>query len=136
MRCISIIITMLLLTQLLKAPNDNRLVIVQTKSIQPYEALFKAVCKVESDNDPLAVGDKHLKNYSYGICQIRQIRLDDYYNRTGIKYTTKDILDPVKSKEVFMYFMMQYNDVNYAIRKWNGSGAKTYTYLNKVKKHL
>ena len=119
-----------------KGPDDNRLVIVQAEKIRPYEAVFNAVCKVESNNDPLAIGDKHLEEYSYGVAQIRQIKLDDYFNRTGIRYTTTDMFDVAKSKEVFTYHMMQYNDTDLAIRRWNGKGIKTYAYLDKVKKHL
>ena len=136
MKMLTILSILMLFSLSLKAPSDTRAVIIQPEAIQPYEAIWNAVCKVESNNDPFVIGDKHLRQYSYGIAQIRQIRLDDYYDKTGIRYTTKEMFDPAKSKEVFMYFMMQYNDTDYAIRKWNGSGIKTYAYLNKVKKHL
>ena len=132
----TLIISILLFTLRLSAPGDSRAVIIQPEAIQPYEAIWNAVCKVESNNDPFVIGDKHLRQYSYGVAQIRQIRLDDYYDRTGIQYTTKEMFDPVKSKEVFMYFMMQYNDTDLAVRRWNGQGIRTYAYLNKVKKHL
>ena len=130
---VTIIFLLLLFTASLKAPNYTRVVIVQPEEISPYESLYRSVCKVESNNDPFAIGDKHLKEWSYGIVQIRQVRLDHYYDKTGIRYTTNDMFDPVKSKEVFMYFMMQYNDTDLAIRRWNGSGHKTYAYLKKVK---
>jgi len=133
---LNIISILILFTLPLKAPNDKRLVIVQPEKIMPYEAIWNAVCKVESSNDPFAIGDKDLQTYSYGVAQIRQIRLDHYYDKTGIRYTTEEMFDPVKSKEVFMYFLMQYNDTDLAVRRWNGGGVKTYAYLNKVKKHL
>ena len=129
-------IIMILFTLLLKAPNDPREVIVKDEPIRPYEKLSKAVDIVETNCDPLAVGDKTLKSWSYGIKQIRQIKLDWYNKRTGNHYTLKDCFDEAISKKIFMYHMMQYNDVDYAIRKWNGSGYKTYVYLKKVKKHL
>ena len=136
MKMLAILSILMLFTLSLKAPSDSRAVIIQPEAIQPYEAIWNAVCKVESNNDPFVIGDKHLRQYSYGVAQIRQIRLDDYYDRTGIQYTPKEMFDPVKSKEVFMYFMMQYNDTDLAVRRWNGAGYRTYAYLNKVKKHL
>ena len=106
--------------------------------INPYENIWNAVCTVESRNDPLAVGDKHLKIFSYGISQIRQIRLDDYYLRTGIRYTLEDCFNVSVSKEIFMYYAERIGPYNLdkIIRSWNGSGPKTYTYLKLVKDKL
>ena len=128
------ILTLFLTTA--KAPNDKRMAIVQPEKIMPYEALSKAVDIVETNCNPFAIGDKHLKQWSYGIKQIRQVKLDWYNNRTGKNYTTKDCYSESVSNEIFMYHMMQYNDVDLAIRKWNGSGKTTFAYLKKVKKHL
>jgi len=113
-------------------------VIVKTEAISPYENLWNAVCQVESSGNPFAIGDKHLKEWSYGISQIRRVRLDDYYDRTGIRYYEKDMFCPVKSKEVFMYFADRIGpyDMERIIRDWNGSGPLTYSYLRKVKQQL
>ena len=133
---LTILSILMLFSLSLKAPSDKRAVIIQPEAIQPYEALSKAVDIVETNCNPFAVGDKHMESWSYGIKQIRQIKLDWYNDRTGSNYTLKDCFDVSVSNEIFMYHMMQYNDTGYAIRKWNGSGIKTYAYLNKVKKHL
>ena len=69
-----------------------------------------------------------MKDKSYGIAQIRQARLDDYFERTGIRYSEKDMFDPVKSKEVFMYFACQFRPSNYRLiaRDWNKSVTEKY----------
>ena len=57
-------------------PYANTVLKIQIEPpIRPFEALWEAVCTVESSGDPFAIGDKHLKDKSYGIAQIRQIRL-------------------------------------------------------------
>ena len=126
-----------------KGPDDNRLVIVQAEKTRPYEAVFNAVCKVESNNDPLAIGDRHLEEYSYGICQIRQVRLDHYFELTGIRYTVEDMFDPVKAEEIFIFFAHRIGpyDMEAISRCWNGGPngmniKSTEKYYLKVKKHL
>ena len=121
--------------ELLKAPSFTVGYIARPEVIAPYEKLWQAVCQVESSGDPFAIGDRHLKNKSYGIVQIRQSRLDDYFNRTGIRYEVADMFCPVKSKQVFMYYAS--GDYETVSRTWNG-GAKgmskksTVKYWNKV----
>ena len=107
-----------LLTLNLTAPPDNRLVIVEGEAIRPYEAIWNATCKVESNFNPLAIGDRHLKHKSYGIVQVRRSRLSDYYNKTGIRYSERDMFDPVKAKEVFLYYCVP--DIETTARNWNG----------------
>jgi hypothetical protein len=123
---------------ILTAPPNQVIYIARQELINPYEKIWKAICIYESSNNPLAIGDKHLKNYSYGIAQIREERLKDYYNKTGIYYTEKDMFDINKSKTVFLYYASEigFYDKDRIIRNWNGSGRKTYIYLKKVKQLL
>jgi len=107
--------------------------------IRPYEAIWKATCKVESNNNPNAIGDKNLKYKSYGIAQIRKPRLDDYFQQTGINYKPIEMFDTAKSKSVFMWYAMQYSpsDIESISRCWNGgsNGMKkqsTKAYYKKV----
>jgi len=130
---IALILTLFSLT--LKAPSERDLVIVKTEAIKPYEDLWNAVCQVESSGNPFAVGDRHLKEKSYGISQIRKIRLDDYYKRTGIRYYEKDMFDPVKSKEVFLYYCYG-SDLEPLAKSWNGSGPKTIEYWKRIKTQM
>ena len=130
---LTILITILSLR--LTAPIDVSIVIGKDESIQPYEAIWKAVCKVESGGNPYAIGDRHMKHYSYGIAQIRQERLNDYNRQTGNNYKLTDMFDVTLSKKVFMYYASQYDThkIDEMIRAWNGSGKQTYIYLHKVK---
>ena len=98
-----------------------------------YENIWHAVCVIESSGNPLAY---NLEENAVGISQIRQIRIDDYNNRTGKNYQLIEMYDPVKSKEVFMYFANLLKDPDLIIRKWNGSGPMTYVYLKKVQNVL
>jgi len=121
------------------APSSNCLVIIGSSPIEPYERLFEAVCKVESGDNSYAIGDKHLKHHSYGKAQIRQSRLDDYYNRTGIRYTVEDCFDDEVTREIFMYYVNP--DFETTCRTWNG-GEKgmqkksTLKYWNLIKLQL
>ena len=124
----------------LTAPPSPIMVIIQPEAIRPYEGVWTATCKVETNFDPYAIGDKHLRHKSYGISQIRKTRLDDYFQRTGIRYSVEDMFDPVKSKEVFMYYCSG-NDMECISRCWNG-GARgmekktTIKYWKLIQKQL
>jgi len=135
---ISLVSILILFTLQLKAPLDNRVVIIKDEPVRPYEAVWNATCKVESNFNPFAVGDTTLQSWSYGIVQIRKIRLDDYFMRTGIRYTTKDMFDPAKAKEVFIYFADRIGpyDIERISRNWNGAWRLTASYWKRVSKHL
>jgi hypothetical protein len=133
-----IIITLFLaLFQSICAPPLREVVICQPEQINPYEAIWKATCKVESDNNPFAIGDRNLKKKSYGIIQIRESRLKDYYEKTGIRYSVTDMFDVKKSKEVFMFYCSG-SDLEPISRLWNGGPdglekESTLEYWNKIK---
>jgi hypothetical protein len=136
-------ILILLITASLKAPSYPAIVIPAGEVINGYEAIWKAICQVESSGNQFAIGDKHLKEKSYGIAQIRQVRLDDYYNQSGIRYSVTDMFCPEKSKEVFLWYASRYNvnQIEAISRAWNG-GEKgmnkpvTKKYYLKVKSIL
>ena len=120
------------------APSEKVMYILRSQSeiSRPYEKIWEAVIAVESGGDPFAVGDKHMEEYSYGIAQIRQIRIDHYNDLTGCNLRLVDVYDPEISKEVFMYFATGFRPDDYEgiSKAWNGS--TTDRYWNKVKKHL
>ena len=123
MKCVKLLlIGMLLFTIKAYCPTSKAITIFEAKPLKPYEKAWDATCRVETNFDPLAIGDKHLKQKSYGIVQIRQTRLDDYYRQTGIRYSIKDIINVEKSKEVFMFYACKYHpeDVESIVRCWNG----------------
>lgn len=113
------IIFIMLLSVRVYAPGDGSLPLLQGEPAKPYEALWSAVCFVESSNNPFAVGDKHLKEQSYGIAMIRQSRLDDYFRQTGIRYTITEMFDTVKARRVFMWYAVG-TDLERISRCWNG----------------
>ena len=122
----------------LGAPPAPSATIFASDGINPYDALWNATTIVESGKNAFAVGDKHLIGYSYGIAQIRQVRLDDYYQRTGIRYDVTDMYDTIKSKQIFMWYASQMGPYNMETiaRRWNGSGEMTKIYWKKIKRHL
>ena len=112
------------------APVSGLMTIESSEALNPYLSLFNAVCAVET-------GGRVLINHSegaYGIAQITQAKLDDFNRVKGKRYTLNDCLRVEVSKEVFFWHMNGYKDIDLSIRRWNGSGVKTYEYLKKVKK--
>jgi len=133
-----LILTLLLLFLSLKSPTVQcgsylrcDLSITESSRIDPYEAIWTAICEVESNTTSVI----NTKEQAYGIAQIRQIRLDDYYNRTGIRYSLVDMLDSIKSREVFYYYANKNKDTEQIVRRWNGdpNSKQTLKYFNKVK---
>ena len=113
------------------APVDKSIYIIRTGSIDPIEILWKAVCIVESNNDPLAI---NIKEQAIGIVQIRQCRIQHFNRLTGKDYKLEDCFDPAISKEVFMRFATE--DLEKTARSWNGSGWRTKIYWKKIKRQL
>ena len=135
MKMILLITLLTLLNLNVFAPEADVIYIERSQPVTPYEAIWTAVCRVESNFDAEAIGDKNLKEWSYGIAQIRQVRLDDYNERTGNSYTIKDVFDIDISKKIFMYYCFG-SDMESIARSWNGSGPKTIKYWDKVKEVL
>jgi hypothetical protein len=124
-------------------PINRVLYIERSEPVRPYEKIWNATCSVESMFNPYAIGDLNLRYKSYGIVQIRQSRLDDYYLKTGIRYTITDMFDPDISKEIFMYYAIQYHplQLEYIARSWNGGNKgihkkSTINYWKKIKRYL
>ena len=120
----------------LSAPPGYQMpVILQTEPLNNLEAIWQAVCMVESSGNCYAVNYEK-GGYSVGISQIRQVRIDHYNRLTGANYTLDDCFSPEVSKEVFMYFAHRVGNEDRLIRAWNGGGPATIRYLNKVKSCL
>ena len=143
MKRMTLITLFSLFSALLLAPVSRTGVIFASEVYNPYERIWQAVIQVESSGNQFAVGDTNLKRYSYGIAQIRQSRLDDYYRQTGIRYYETDMFDVEKSKAVFMWYAVQidYRDTERISRLWNGGNKgmqkkSTIPYWKKITKHL
>jgi hypothetical protein len=101
---------------------------------EQYEKLFNAACKVESNFNRFA---HNPKEEAYGIVQIRQIRLDDYYKKTGKRYTLTDCYDVGVSKEIYLYYCThENNSIEMKAKRWNGSGPMTEDYWSEIQKYL
>ena len=143
MKVMTLTLIFSLFSALLLAPSSGTGVVFHAEGINPYSPIWNAVIQVESSGNPLAIGDTNLKRYSYGIAQIRQSRLDDYYKQTGIRYYETDMFCPMKSKEVFMHYAVQchYSESERISRLWNGGNKgmqkkSTKAYWKKITKHL
>ena len=139
-RMLTVIIVFNAFWLLLASPEPSGLLIITPEVIRPYDALFEATCRVESSGDRFAIGDKHMKEHSYGIVQIRKSRLDDYFRQTGIRYSVHDMFDVEKSKEVFMWYCTG-QDFERIARCWNGgekgmNKKSTLKYWKKIKSEM
>ena len=116
------------------APPPGHLIIPMSYPINPYEKLWEATCFVESSFNPFAIGDMHLEDYSYGVAQIRQIRLDDYNKRTGQRLLLQDVYDIQISKTIWLYYASKfhYQDIVGISRSWNGMGSSSILYAEKI----
>ena len=129
-------VSLLLFVSLLcEAPEYKVFYMEVVTPIKPYEKIWKAICQVESKQNPLAFNPQE---HAYGVAQIRPIRLQDYNQRTGKTYKMEDMFDSTKSREVFIYYAVRigHDNTDQIIRSWNGRGKKTYEYLKKVKRLL
>lgn len=117
------------------APNIEALVIVKSPPIEPYKKLIYAIGMVESKFDTLAYNPVEK---AAGYFQIRPIRLEDYNNRTGNKYTMKDMFNYEIAEKIFLYYAVQIGpyDFEKIARRWNGSGSRTTYYWNTIKRYI
>ena len=129
-------ILLLLSLSLSAPPGVNIPVIIKEAPLNNYEAIWDAVCMVESNGNPDAFCIDVNGQPSVGIAQIQPSRIKHYNRLTEKNYLLKDCFDPEISKEVFMYFASRGKSEEMIIRSWNGSGAMTIVYYNKVKRYL
>ncbi|MCJ7447927.1 MAG: hypothetical protein MUO72_09550 [Bacteroidales bacterium] len=127
-----LLISIILFSIKLFAPEGRAVLIIPaSESLQPYEALIKAVVLVESGGDNNAY---NCKEKAMGAFQVRPIRLKDFNRRTGKHYRLLDMYDFGRAKEVFLYYCS--GDYETVAKSWNGSGKKTIEYWKKVRAAL
>jgi hypothetical protein len=129
------VVFLLLFTLKAGAPDNKVAYIIISKPVDAYERLINAVVLVESFGDTMSY---NLTEQATGAFQIRPIRLLDYNQRTGSKYKTEDCFNYTISKEIFLYYAKRTDFLQYEkiARNWNGSGATSLDYWDKVKSHL
>lgn len=117
------------------APVSASLPVEKSQPIDPFVRLIYAIGMVETGLDTLAYNPLE---EAVGYFQIRPIRLEDYNIRTGSKYTMKDLFNYKVAEKIFRYYASKIgpNDPETIARRWNGSGAMTLDYWNKVKVYM
>jgi hypothetical protein len=129
---IMLLLFLLISTALFAPGPGGSICLLAQEPIRPYEKIWAAVKWVETrDRDTI-----NYQEGAYGRGQIRQCKLDEYNGATGKHYKLRDMLKEKNSKEVFMWHMMQYNDIELAVKRWNGSGPMTAVYWKKVRRYL
>lgn len=113
------------------SPVNKMILLPVSEVINPYIELYQATTIVESKCNPLAYNETE---QATGIVQIRPIRLKDYNERTGKKYSLQDCYNPSISKEIFMYYASKHLPTDYEAisKKWNGKGKSNEIYWQKV----
>jgi hypothetical protein len=117
------------------APGFEVITIYTSEPVDAYNRLIIATIQVESSGDTLAF---NLAEEAVGAFQIRPIRILDYNRRTGNNYKLEDCYSLKISKEIFLYYAIEndYLDYESIARNWNGSGRTTLDYWKKIKKYL
>jgi hypothetical protein len=108
--------------------------------------LWEAVCRVESNGNPLAVGDG---GRAAGLAQIWAITVKDVNRFAGTRYTLNDRFNAEKSRQMFRLYTEHYakgKSDEVKARIWNGGPnamkatgrklANLNAYWAKIKKHL
>lgn len=110
---------------------------------EKIDHIIPLLCKIESNNDPNAIGDNGL---AVGILQIQPIMIEDVNRILSLKrikkqYKLADRKDVIKSIEIANIFFRNYCNDNSTLeelsRRWNGGpkGDKkeaTKPYWNKI----
>ena len=123
---------LLFVCKVLFAPEHRSALIEYGKKIDPYKRVIEAISWVESRRNDNSI---NWTEFAYGRYQIRQIRLTDYFQRTGIRYTLTDMLDSAKAERVIRYYAASFGPYNTDgfILDWN---CRSREYLRKVKKAM
>lgn len=114
------------------APGLKQFYISESKSINFYDPLVRAVVQVESMGNVMTWNEKE---QAAGPMQIRQCRIDHYNSLKGTNYTLTDCFDYKLSRDIFLFFAKG-KTYEQAAKDWNGSGLMTLTYWDNVLKQL
>ena len=74
-------------------------------SVKADASFLKALGKIESNNNPAAVGDVGRKNRAYGLYQMRLPAVTDVNSAFGTAYRPEDALDPAKAVEMAQKYL-------------------------------
>lgn len=125
------IISMLLMFISLKvsAPNLHEFPISQGRVIiNPFFVLWDHVKWTETRHTDTI----NIHEQAYGQGQITPVKLREFNKETGKHYTLRDCMNEAISEEIFLHHCEKYSTLEYASKRWNGSGPATILYWNKV----
>lgn len=128
-----IILSTTLAVTRLSAPPSLTFEIIVGEAINPFLPIVDAIHAIESS---CGVQLYNAREGATGDFGIRQVRLDDYNNRTGKTISLRD-LNYETSKTILLYYITQedYRDIKAIARNWNGKSKKNL-YYKKLKKKL
>ncbi len=134
-KIVVLILLFLSFTFRLSAPVRESVIVIHTPPAEPFRKLIIATGLVESKGDTLAYNPIE---EAAGYFQIRPIRLQDYNNRTGSKYTMEDMFNYYISEKIYLYYASKESpyDLEKIARNWNGSGQQTTYYWKSIKELL
>lgn len=135
MKRLFVLLALFISIKLSAPPGYQVVVLLRPEPLTNLEAIWTAVCQVESSGNRWAVNFEK-GGHSVGIAQIRQVRIEHYNRLTGKDYILQDAFSPEISREIFMYFARRIGNEDKLIMAWNGSGPQTVGYLKKVKSCL
>jgi hypothetical protein len=130
----TVFLIMIMFSVKVLAPQESCFYIPEAEKVNPYECIWQAVCKIESNNNCFAY-NSHER--AYGIAQIKDVRLNDYNIRFKKKVPVIALYDVETSKSIFMAYMSGYNpnDIKGMAICWNGI-SKENKYYKKLSKQL
>lgn len=141
MRKMTIILLLMIALKLTAPPGANIPVLLKYEAINNNEAIWQAVCKIESNGNPYAWCIDINGKPSVGIGQIQLSRVKEFNKEADKNYTHDDMFDPVKSREVFDHYASKSTYEQEIIRCWNGgprgmAKESTVKYYRKVRARL
>lgn len=120
-------VTLLAVMNNLFAPEAHTLMVPEPEGIDRFARIVYAIGMVESGGDATAINHRE---GAYGKYQIRAIRLKDYHQRTGVKYSVVDMLDEKKAEKVLRYYCNIHKFDRDIALDWN---CRSEVYWRKVK---
>jgi predicted transcriptional regulator of viral defense system len=125
----SFILFLLFCIPLLQAETGTKFYVLKSEPVNLYLTVWEAVKQVEAGGDNFAVNEKE---QAYGAGQIRQCKLIDYNRANNAVLTLQDCFNEAVSRKVWLWHCSRYNDIETAIKRWNGQGKMADDYLNRV----
>lgn len=108
-------------------PLDLKKVLLLIALAAPLKAdLWQAICEVESNNNPRAIGDN---GKAVGIAQIWPITVQDCNRISKKNYTLNDRFNPIKSREMFLIYTEHYakgKSDEHKARIWNAGPSRPH----------